>query len=264
MLKNKNLIYKKVTNTLYLNWWMFLADSHQHFKEKIVICCVEWLTSCAFFVSQPRQPTIMGAAVLGYGCTSAVPPVSHVLLSVGSFWPGWQAFASSWRKTPGCSPNSYSLAASTHTRTASMEAKRSEAINTSAEFPQLLFHLQHFFLLLVFYFSSFYFFCLFLPIVPLSSCTVPKWAAFGFEGLLIRLSPVLFLSLSSSFTLPSLPSVRMHLLQCAVSGWLCIRSDMLSPSPATLPSYSAHRLTHSDTHSLWSLACPILLTSTGP
>lgn len=158
MLKNKNLIYKKVTNTLYLNWWMFLADSHQHFKEKIVICCVEWLTSCAFFVSQPRQPTIMGAAVLGYGCTSAVPPVSHVLLSVGSFWPGWQAFASSWRKTPGCSPNSYSLAASTHTRTASMEAKRSEAINTSAEFPQLLFHLQHFFLLLVFYFSSFYFF----------------------------------------------------------------------------------------------------------
>lgn len=51
-----------------------------------------------------------------------------------------------------------------HPHSASMEAKSSAAINTSAEFPQLLFHLQHFFLLLVFYFSSFFLF--FSPIVP--------------------------------------------------------------------------------------------------
>lgn len=72
----------------------------------------------------------------------------------------------------------------------------------------------------------------------------------------------------SAFTLPSLLPVRIYLLQCAVSGWLCICSVMLSHSPATFQSFSPlthtvmHVLTHSYTHVLWSLACPVLLTST--
>ena len=95
-------------------------------------------------------------------------------------------------------------------------------------------------------------FCLFLLILPPSLSTAVKRSTSGFEGPHLLLLHLLSPSLPSSFTLPSLLLVRIHLLQCAVSGWLCICSVMLSHSPATFQSLSplTHTRSHAHAHAL--------------
>lgn len=243
--------------------------------------CEHIVTRCwsimHFMFLQPHPPITTAAAVWDYECTSAAPRVSLSLCVCGTRNAMLGPVCRAYLHPSGCSTHlaGIRLPMNPHTHTHTGCIQMHTRSKYSLKQAELLILLLSFPCSIFTHstdrpppcsFSFLLFFCLSSSFPSCSLSTAAERSSSSFEGPHPRLHPLL--SLSSSVTPPPSLPVRIHLLLCAVSGWLCICSVNLSHSLPCLPSISRPSLTHTCTQTLipglsgpFNFHRPVVLTS---
>lgn len=216
---------------------------------------------------QQRPPIITAAAVWDYECTSAAPLVSlSRCVYVG---PVTQCVDLCVAPAPTCQALGYTCSHThgytrSHTGCIQMHTQSKYSLRQAELLILLLFPLQHF------HSPQLPLFSLSLPVSL--ACSHPSSSSRKEQLRLWLPSLQLPLLCSSSPFLPRSLSQSIYRQARSVGGYVYVALTSLTFSPAFLQSLTPFSLTHSHncshaqthifTHRLWSLACPVLLTST--